>query len=38
MKAILVSSLKVDTKQTDTNSRVSMLLHQLYQFLEKENM
>ncbi|OWZ05087.1 hypothetical protein PHMEG_00022889 [Phytophthora megakarya] len=38
VKTILASSLKMDTKQTDANSRVSKLMHQLYQLLEKENM
>ncbi|OWZ15193.1 hypothetical protein PHMEG_00011216 [Phytophthora megakarya] len=38
VKTILASSLKKDTKQTDANSRVSKLVHQRYQRLEKENM
>ncbi|OWZ15125.1 hypothetical protein PHMEG_00011294 [Phytophthora megakarya] len=38
VKTILAHSLKMNTKQTDVNSRVSKLVYQLYQLLEKENM
>ncbi|POM77199.1 hypothetical protein PHPALM_5452 [Phytophthora palmivora] len=38
VKALLSSRLKMDTTQPDADSRVSKLVHQLYQLLEKENM
>ncbi|KAE9035681.1 hypothetical protein PR002_g7436 [Phytophthora rubi] len=38
VKTIMGSKLRMDTRLADANSRVSKLAHEMYQFLEKENM
>ncbi|GMF43964.1 unnamed protein product [Phytophthora fragariaefolia] len=38
VKTIMGSKLRMDTRLADANSRVSKLAHEMYPFLEKENM